>query len=187
VRPCFELLWLADAQPDDTGLRALARAHPDASRAPYVSRSYRAPLALVAWHDQPLGVDIERVEPSDRAFAESICTPAELDLLRDRLDDDRFVTSLWSSKEALAKALGDPVAYDPRRLDSPLTWHDACAAPWNAHEFTPAPGHVAWLVWREPSQSSWPSLSQSSEARPSQNSAASPSSADSSRRRAGRR
>jgi hypothetical protein len=66
------------------------------------------------------------------------------------LADPGFVTSLWSSKEALAKALGDALAYDPRRLESPLNWEDGAAGRWRARELTPEPGYVAWLVWRDP-------------------------------------
>jgi phosphopantetheinyl transferase len=148
--PAYELLWLTDAATSDSGLRALTRAHPEGARAAYVSRSYRAPLALVAWHEAPVGVDIERVESTERDFAESICTPNELRQLGARLDDEAFVTSLWASKEALAKALGDAVAYDPRRLESPFNWAGGIAGGWCAREFIPAPHHIAWLVWSEP-------------------------------------
>ncbi len=125
----------------------MARAHWRARGAPFVSRSYAPPLALVAWHTTPVGVDLERVSAGDRAFAESICTPTELGLFADSLDDERFVTSLWASKEALAKALGDPLAYDPRRLESPLTWVTGRASGWLASELQVAPEHVAWVVW----------------------------------------
>ena len=169
MRPSHDLLRLPGAA--DTELRAVARAHPRAMAAAHASRSYRAPLALVAWHDAPLGVDIERVEPCEHGFGASICTPAELELFSERLDDERFVASLWSGKEALAKALGDPRAYDPRRLDSPLCWDDGASGRWRAQALTPAPGHVAWLVWSAGSQ----------------NSPASAASADSRRFAAGRR
>lgn len=154
MAPSHELLWLTGDDPGGAGLRALTRAHPQAARARHVSRSYCAPLALVAWHDAPLGVDLERVAPTDRIFAESICTPGELARFEAQLDDDAFVTSLWVSKEALAKALGDAVAYDPRRLESPVGWWRGAAGAWRAREFIPAPGHVAWLVWADAPQKS---------------------------------
>lgn len=136
------------------GLRAWARAGLAPPGAAHVSRSYREPFALVAWHQARVGVDIERIEGFDRAFAESICTPAELGRVRQRLVDDEFVASLWSSKEALAKALGDAVAHDPRRLDSPVGWADGRAGRWCAQRLEAVPpGHVAWLVWEEPSTS----------------------------------
>ncbi len=114
-----------------------------------MSRSYRLPLALVAWGNTRLGVDLERVEATERDFAESICTPDELAAFGERLDDATFVSSLWASKEALAKALGDPLGYDPRRLASPLGWVQERAGSWQAREFSPAPEHVAWVVWEQ--------------------------------------
>ncbi len=132
---------------DPEALRRLAQAHPLASRAPFASRSYCGPLGLVAWSDRPVGVDLERVGPVEGGFGASICTPAERRRFADRLDDPGFVTSLWSSKEALAKALGDAVQYDPRRLESPLGWPGGRTGPWRAQVLTPAPEHVAWLVW----------------------------------------
>lgn len=145
--PAYELLRASAPAGADARLRTLARRHPAALAAGHSSRSYRAPLALVAWGETPLGIDLERVDACDRAFAESICTPGELALFAGRLGDARFVTSLWSGKEALAKALGDAIRYDPRRLDSPLGWEGGSAGPWRARELAPAPGHVAWLVW----------------------------------------
>jgi phosphopantetheinyl transferase len=155
----------------DDRLRALARAHPLALEAAHRSRSYCGELALVAWHSAPVGVDLERVREADADFAASICTPAEQRRFAARLGDAAFVTSLWSSKEAVAKALGDAVAYDPRRLESPMGWLEGACGSWRALELHPEPGYVAWLVW----------------SRPAQNSAASAVSAASSRRAAGRR
>lgn len=128
-------------------MRRLARRHPLASRAPFASRSYCGTLGLVAWAQRPLGVDLERVGPLDRSFGASICTPDERQRFADRLEDPAFLTALWSSKEALAKALGDALEYDPRRLESPLGWSAGGSGPWRAQAFSPAPGHVAWLVW----------------------------------------
>ena len=48
-----------------------------AADAAHTSRSYRYPYALVASHSEPVGVDIERIEPFDQAFLESILTPSE--------------------------------------------------------------------------------------------------------------
>lgn len=132
---------------DESRLVASARALSDIAGARWVSRSYRFPLALVAWHDAPVGIDIERVTAWDGAFAESICTPAERTAGWPHEDDDGYLSSLWSSKEALAKALGDALAYDPRRLESPMAWPDGRSGPWRATTLTAARDHVAWLCW----------------------------------------
>jgi len=58
-------VWLLDASDGDADeqvLRASARTLTAEAGAPYVSRSYRYPYAVVAWHSAPVGVDIERVQ-----------------------------------------------------------------------------------------------------------------------------
>jgi len=132
---------------DEAGLRARARdVAADGGRRS--SRSYRFPLALVAFNDGPIGVDIERVESCDEAFADSIRTPSERMAGWPEGDSDRFFTSLWSSKEALAKALGDALAYDPRRLEGPSAWPDGRSGPWHARALELGPEHVGWVCWR---------------------------------------
>lgn len=81
--------------------------------APPTHRSYRYPYALVASHSEPVGVDVERIEPFDEAFLESILTPSERRAGVSDANPDRCVASLSSSKEALAKALGDATRHDP--------------------------------------------------------------------------
>jgi phosphopantetheinyl transferase (holo-ACP synthase) len=81
--------------------------------------------------------------------AESITTPAERAALDGVTDLDAWATDLWSSKEALAKALGDAVLHDPRRLDAPMRWPGFRSGPWRCSRVAPLPErHVAWLCWR---------------------------------------
>jgi hypothetical protein len=136
---------------DPQALRARARALTAGHQ--NVSRSYRDPFAVVAWHARRVGADIERIEaggPAVRGFAESICTPDELEAVGPRLDDAAFVVGLWSSKEALAKALGDAVRYDPRRLGAPALWPGGIGGRWRARAVRGPAGHVVWLVWEVP-------------------------------------
>jgi phosphopantetheinyl transferase len=146
--PEVKLLDALAARIDEAGLKAWLRAEAVLSGGPHTSRSYRYPYALLTWHTEPLGVDIERIEPFERAFMESICTPSERELLSDDTYPDAFLASLWSSKEALAKALGDALRYDPRRLDSPALWPDGRAGSWRAAELALPAGHSGWLCWR---------------------------------------
>jgi hypothetical protein len=151
------LLRLLDARAagaaDEAALRKLARtasAEGGVGGAPFTSRSYRFPFALLAAHTAAVGVDIERVEPCDAAFADSIRTPAELSAEPpSREDHDRYFTSLWSSKEALSKALGDALAYDPRHLESPAGWPEGRSGPWRAAQLDVPDGYVAWLCWKD--------------------------------------
>jgi phosphopantetheinyl transferase len=111
-----------------------------------VARCYRYPFALIAWHGERVGVDIERVAPYDKAFADSVCTPSEGALALPRTAEE--LASLWCSKEALAKALGDARRYDPRRLESPIHWPGGESGPWRAASLEAPAGHVAWVCWR---------------------------------------
>ncbi len=131
----------------DAALRTRARSLSGGAGSPHCSRSYCAPFALLAFHDAPIGVDVERVSRCDDAFAESIQTPAERSapLPPGR---DRFLSSLWSSKEALSKALGDPLAYDPRRLEGPGAWPGRRSGPWRAASLELDDDYVAWVCWR---------------------------------------
>jgi hypothetical protein len=133
---------------DARRLLAYARSLTEASGAPHSSRSYRYPFAVVAWHTEPVGVDIERVDPCDAAFADLICTPAEHAEFAHVTPNDHVLTALWCSKEALAKALGDATDYEPRRLESPMRWPNGCAGPWRAVPLPVAPGHTGWVCWR---------------------------------------
>ena len=133
---------------DESGLREWARSFTDEAGAPHVTRSYRHPFALVSWHHDAVGIDIERLEPCNAAFVQSICTPEEI---ADRVTSpnvDAHTSSMWSSKEALAKALGDPLSYDPRRLATPMFWPQGRAGCWRAANLPVNADHVAWLCWR---------------------------------------
>lgn len=132
---------------DPRGLRALARATSARQASAYTSRSYSYPFALVAWHTGPVGVDIERIQPLDARFRASICTPREMLAQHGAPEPDALITSLWSSKEALAKALGNAVDYDPRRLESPLAWPDGKSGRWHCMTAPVPAGHVGWLCW----------------------------------------
>jgi hypothetical protein len=146
--PEVRLLDAVRAGLGEAELRVWARAEAAAADAPYSSRSHRYPYALVAWYDEPVGVDIERAERFDPVFFESICTPSERGLPTADTDLDAYLASLWCSKEALAKALGDAMRYDPRRLGSPMFWRDRQAGPWRAVSLPVPAGHSAWLCWR---------------------------------------
>jgi 4'-phosphopantetheinyl transferase superfamily len=137
--------------PDEAALRASARELCAGSAAACAARSYSFPFALVALHSEAVGCDIERIAPCDERFADSIRTPAERAAAQARADDperDRHTTSLWSAKEALAKALGDALAYDPRLLESPAGWPDGRAGVWRAAALDTAADRVAWVCWR---------------------------------------
>ena len=66
-----------------------------------------------AGHD--VGIDVERVEPRDRAFAEIAFSDDELRLIAPSDDRDEWLTRLWAAKEAVGKARGTGLAGRPAR------------------------------------------------------------------------
>jgi phosphopantetheinyl transferase len=131
---------------DEATLRSRARELGAARGSGSVSRSYCHPYALVACHPGPVGVDIERFSACPADFKRSICTPAEI--ASGQWNTDRDVVSLWSSKEALSKALGDALDYDPRRLASPAEWPGGVCGPWRTVPVRVPGGYCAWVCWR---------------------------------------
>ncbi|MDQ6774756.1 MAG: 4'-phosphopantetheinyl transferase superfamily protein [Actinomycetota bacterium] len=146
--PEVRLLDARTAGLDEPRLRAAARALTDATGEVHASRSYRYPYALVSWHPHPVGIDIERVEPCDPAFAASICTPSETVEWWSLSNPHEYFIALWSSKEALAKALGNALDYDPRRLQGPILWPEGRAGVWRAAQLPITDDHVGWVCWR---------------------------------------
>jgi phosphopantetheinyl transferase len=143
--PHVELLDANSMWLDADGLRDWARTRAAARGGTHVGRSYRYPFALIAWHTEPIGVDIERVEAYDETFAESICTPSERAAGLPPSAEE--LASLWCGKEALAKALGDATRYDPRRLKSAMHWPEGKSGLWRAAALKAPAGHVAWVCW----------------------------------------
>jgi hypothetical protein len=145
--PQVRLLDARAAGVGEPGLREWAR-DTDEDGELHVTRAYRFPYALAAWHSEPVGVDIERIEHLELDFLESICTPAERRWLSGRPYPYALLAWLWCSKEALAKALGHALSYDPRRLDSPVFWPGGRSGPWRGVPVPVPPGHSGWMCWR---------------------------------------
>jgi hypothetical protein len=144
--PMVALIDASDEALDEAALRARARQLGEAVGAGTVSRSYCHPYALVGWYAGPIGVDIERIVSCSEEFARSISTPAEA-LAADRRAE-RDIVSPWSGKEALAKALGDAVDYDPRRLESPAGWPGGMCGSWRTIPLPLPDGYCGWVCWR---------------------------------------
>ena len=140
-------------------LRMRARRQCD-DRQRHWSRSYSGHHALIAgWHDR-VGADIEVLDHSlestwtlhDVNFRSTMMTPEERQLELS-LDDDaarKEAVSLWCSKEALAKALGTPLEWDPSRLRGPALWPSHAYGRWRA-TFLDADSlgshALAWVVY----------------------------------------
>jgi 4'-phosphopantetheinyl transferase len=108
------------------------------------------------------GIDIERLRPRPRVMelAERFFHPAEvvaLEALREDQREEAFLR-LWTSKEAVLKALGRGLAFGLDRLHvtaephSPiLRWLDGDdASSWRLHALDAGAGYGACLAWRGP-------------------------------------
>lgn len=151
-------LTLVITDEDPRRLRTRARAACDDCWAHW-SRSYSGALALVAgWHLR-VGVDVERRDLpmettwsfDDEVFRSTMMTSAERtsSLAHNDVSVQRGATSLWCSKEALAKALGTPRQLDPARLEGPALWGKCARGVWRADYLDAGDlGHdaLAWVV-----------------------------------------
>jgi len=82
-----------------------------------VSIAHKGEVAVaIAAAGRDVGIDVELVEPRDRAFAETAFSDDELRLIAPSDDRDEWLTRLWAAKEAAGKARGTGLAGNPRRL-----------------------------------------------------------------------
>jgi 4'-phosphopantetheinyl transferase len=72
---------------------------------PHFSTSHSGGMALIAWSDQPLGVDIEVLSVAGNAHPASLFAPEEQRWLAQHPDHPAFL-SLWTAKESYLKARG---------------------------------------------------------------------------------
>jgi len=160
--------WLAQrlGQPPQTlGIRrdAHGRPHLTGCTNTDVNWSHSGQMLLVAFgHEVQLGVDIEYQRPrvNSLALAERFFAPTEAAQLRALPEAARTLafTRLWCAKEALLKAHGQGISYGLDRLVLTLDGDDwrlvhcqgalAPAQDWTLHSFTPRPGYLAAIAWR---------------------------------------
>jgi len=110
-----------------------------------------------------VGADIEWQRPRRNALAlaERFFAPSEAAQLRELPETGREVafTRLWCVKEAVLKAHGHGISYGLDRLVFALDGEDCrllhcqgglgSAQEWAVHSFSPLPGYLAALAWRE--------------------------------------
>jgi 4'-phosphopantetheinyl transferase len=75
-------------------------------------------VTAVAKPDWPIGCDIERIAPRDEAFIDDYFTETEALLVRQAVGNQRdlLVTTVWSAKEAVLKALQLGLSVDTRAV-----------------------------------------------------------------------
>jgi 4'-phosphopantetheinyl transferase len=101
-----------------------------------ISHSNGRALCLVARPRQPMGCDLERVEPRADVFARDWFLPSELDLVERFAPAarDLVVTIVWSAKESALKAVRSGLRRDTRSVEVTLGrrtrrgWRELCVA-----------------------------------------------------------
>ena len=68
--------------------------------------SHTRGAVLVGLHDEPLGVDIERIRPLREALVRHTMNPAEAETILSAPCPEQMFTRLWTRKEAVLKLLG---------------------------------------------------------------------------------
>lgn len=105
------------------------------------SRSHSGNFTIEIISNVRCGVDLEAARAADESwsiespmFQKAILAHGEYEqVLQSRHVMHPYLeTLIWSSKEALSKALGDATNYEPSQLATPLTWTDGKSARWQA-------------------------------------------------------
>lgn len=137
----------------------------EASGKPMIPRisfnlSHSGALAVCAFSDAPVGIDIERIGPARLPLAKRFFHPHEVDILfkTPKEEQDLLFFRIWTMKEAYLKRSGLGISgglrgFDVFSIDPPL-FHTAvldgeyCLAVCTSHpcEIGECPSHIQWSV-----------------------------------------
>ena len=131
----------------------------DAAAETFVSRSYCADYSIQVSSSRRCGIDMETksiAQPDwkidNPLFQAAMLAPGELERIEksEYWELPNLEQNIWSSKEALAKALGEAKNYQPNKIYSPITWERNPVFGWRAtfREFKSESGAslFIWLV-----------------------------------------
>jgi len=79
-----------------------------------ISIAHKGSEAVAIVSDQPVGIDIEKVEARGKEFVNMSFTPHELDLLKEKDSQEEWITRFWVAKEAYGKMLGLGLQGNPK-------------------------------------------------------------------------
>ena len=82
----------------------------------HVSVAHKDDKGVAIVGKQPVGVDIEKIEPKDQGFWDLAFTESEQELLHAQPDPDIAAIQFWVAKEAYGKMLGTGLSGDPRHI-----------------------------------------------------------------------
>ena len=75
----------------------------------YISISHSGDFAAAAFHNSPVGIDIEVLRPVDIRLKNRICTNSDLDYLKqcaDKTQEYLKILEIWTAKESYFKMIG---------------------------------------------------------------------------------
>jgi acyl transferase domain-containing protein/phosphopantetheinyl transferase len=81
-----------------------------------VSVAHTAWLSVAIVADEPVGIDVERVEPRPERFDSLVMADSEVALLPPGRDEDEWRARVWTAKESAAKAAGTGFEGNPKRF-----------------------------------------------------------------------
>ena len=82
-----------------------------------VSIAHKESEAVVIVSDQPVGIDIEKIETRTKEFMELAFTPHELGLLKEKGEDAEWIARFWVAKEAYSKMTGLGLQGNPKQYE----------------------------------------------------------------------
>jgi len=82
-----------------------------------VSIAHKGSESVVMVSDQPVGIDIEKIEERKNGFIDNTFTPHELELLNEKEDKTEWIARFWVAKEAYGKMLGLGLQGNPKRYE----------------------------------------------------------------------
>ncbi len=82
-----------------------------------VSIAHKGSEAVAIVGEEPVGIDIEKIEERSREFMDLSFTPHELELLSERNCDHEWIARFWVAKEAYGKMTGRGLEGNPKQYE----------------------------------------------------------------------
>ena len=113
--------------------------------------SHSGGIAVCAFWERPLGIDLQQVsaKPRAQAIARRLMHPNEVARLAASADAERLFFRFWAQKEAVMKATGDGFALPMNRFEVRQTGGSAQVVGVGLSDWTlaPVPGFPGFEVW----------------------------------------
>lgn len=110
----------------------------------FFSVSHKGEIAVCAYDNRPIGVDIEQIKPFNERLAKRICTSDELEYISN--DPLRFA-EIWTVKEAYSKLIGNGISMGLKSIIIDINEKTVCGSHFKSKTFD---GYVcSWVELKE--------------------------------------